>query len=63
MTERDPLHKEKILRRFVFDRMACWKRRLHSEHGPGTFRDENGASRIAVREGGEYGAVGKIFTF
>ena len=30
---------------------------------PRTFRYENGATRIAVREGGEYGAVGKIFTF
>ena len=30
---------------------------------PRTFRYEDGASRIAVREGGDYGAVGKIFTF
>jgi hypothetical protein len=37
----------------------CWKRPLPSELAPGP----SGASRIAVREGGDYGAVGKIFTF
>ena len=30
---------------------------------PRTFRYENGGQQIAVREGGQYGAVGKIFTF
>ena len=30
---------------------------------PRTFRYENGGRQIAVREGGQYGAVGKIFTF
>ena len=30
---------------------------------PRTFRYENGGEQIAVREGGQYGAVGKIFTF
>ena len=30
---------------------------------PRTFRYENGARQIAVREGGDYGAVGKIITF
>jgi hypothetical protein len=30
---------------------------------PRTFRYENGGLRIAVREGGQYGAVGKTFSF
>ena len=30
---------------------------------PRTFRYENGGRQIAVREGGDYGAVGKIITF
>jgi hypothetical protein len=63
MTERDPLHKEKILRRFVFDRYGMLEETFVFGVRPRTFRYENGASRIAVREGGEYGAVGKIFTF
>ena len=63
MTERDPLHKEKILRRFVFDRYGMLEETFAFGARPRTFRYENGASRIAVREGGEYGAVGKIFTF
>ena len=63
MTERDPFHKEKILRRFVFDRYGMLEETFAFGARPRTFRYENGASRIAVREGGEYGAVGKIFTF
>jgi hypothetical protein len=63
MTEHDPLHNEKILRRFVFDRYGMLEETFAFGARPRTFRYENGASRIAVREGGEYGAVGKIFTF
>jgi hypothetical protein len=54
MTERDSRVQEKVLRRFIFDRYG-----LLDE----IFRYENGGRQIAVREGGDYGAVGKIFTF
>lgn len=63
MTERDPVHHEKVIRRFVFDRYGMLEETFAFGARPRTFRYENGASRIAVREGGEYGAVGKIFTF
>ncbi|HZK30896.1 MAG TPA: hypothetical protein VFC43_06660 [Methanoregula sp.] len=63
MTERDPFRNEKVLRRFVFDRYGMLEETFAFGARPRTFRYENGASRIAVREGGEYGAVGKIFTF
>ncbi len=63
MTERDPIRQEKILRRFVFDRYGMLEETFAFGTRPRTFRYENGAARIAVREGGEYGAVGKIFTF
>ncbi len=63
MTERDPFQKEKILRRFVFDRYGMLEETFAFGARPRTFRYKNGAARIAVREGGEYGAVGKIFTF
>jgi hypothetical protein len=63
MTERDPVRQEKVLRRFVFDRYGMLEEIFAFGARPRTFRYEDGASRIAVREGGEYGAVGKIFTF
>jgi hypothetical protein len=63
MTERDPRRQEKILRRFVFDRFGMLEETFASGGRPRTFRYENGARQIAVREGGDYGAVGKIFTF
>lgn len=63
MTERDPVRQEKVLRRFVYDRYGMLEETFAFGARPRTFRYENGASRIAVREGGEYGAVGKIFTF
>ena len=63
MTERDPLHPEKILRRFVFDRYGMLEERFAFGECPRTFRYEDGARQIAVREGGDYGAVGKIITF
>ena len=63
MTERNPLHREKILRRFVFDPYGMLEETFSFGQSPRTFRYENGGEQIAVREGGQYGAVGKIFTF
>ena len=63
MTERDPLRQDKILRRFVFDKYGMLEETFASGGRPRTFRYENGARQIAVREGGDYGAVGKIITF
>ena len=63
MTERDPLRQEKILRRFIFDRYGMLEETFAFGTRPRTFRFENGARQIAVREGGDYGAVGKIITF
>jgi hypothetical protein len=63
MTERDPLHREKIFRRFVFDLYGMLEETFSFGQSPRTFRYENGGQQIAVREGGQYGAVGKIFTF
>jgi hypothetical protein len=63
MTERDPLRQDKILRRFVFDRYGMLEETFAFGTRPRTFRFENGARQIAVREGGDYGAVGKIITF
>ncbi len=63
MTEHDPGNKEKILRRFIFDPNGMLEETFSFGRSPRTFRYENGGLRIAVREGGQYGAVGKIFTF
>jgi hypothetical protein len=63
MTERDPLRQEKILRRFVFDRYGMLEETSGFGERPRTFRYENGGRQIAVREGGDYGAVGKILSF
>jgi len=63
MTERDPSRKDKILRRFVFDQNGMLEETFSFGQRPRTFRYENGGQQIAVREGGQYGAVGKIFTF
>jgi hypothetical protein len=63
MTERDPRRQDKILRRFVFDRYGMLEETFAFGTRPRTFRYENGARQIAVREGGDYGAVGKIITF
>ncbi len=63
MTERDPRRQEKILRRFVFDRYGMLEETFAFGQSPRTFRYENGGRQIVVREGGDYGAVGKIFTF
>jgi len=63
MTERDPRREEKILRRFVFDKYGMLEETFAFGERPRTFRYEDGGRRIAVREGGEYGAVGKIIIF
>jgi hypothetical protein len=63
MTERDPARQDRILRRFIFDRMGMLEESFSSGSRPRTFRFEQGCQVIAVREGGEYGQVGKTFTF
>jgi hypothetical protein len=63
MTERDPLRTDKILRRFMFDRNGMLEETFSFGQSPRTFRYEDGGRRIVVREGGDYGAVGKTFTF
>jgi hypothetical protein len=63
MTEHDPSRREKILRRFMFDQNGMLEETFSFGQRPRTFRYENGGQQIAVREGGQYGAVGKIFTF
>ena len=63
MTERDPTNPDRILRRFVFDRMGMLEESFSHGSRPRTFRYEQGGFQIAVREGGEYGQVGKTFTF
>jgi hypothetical protein len=63
MTERDPRRQEKILRRFIFDRYGMLEETFAFGGRPRTFRYENGGRQVAVREGGDYGAVGKIISF
>jgi len=63
MTEHDPAHPEKVLRRFIFDRMGMLEETFSFGSRPRTFRYEQGCRIITVREGGEYGQVGKVFTF
>jgi hypothetical protein len=63
MTERDPGSQNKILRRFMFDRYGMLEENFSFGQRPRTFRYEEGGGQIAVREGGQYGAVGKIFAF
>ncbi|MDO8874308.1 MAG: hypothetical protein Q7V05_16515 [Methanoregula sp.] len=63
MTEHDPTRPDRILRRFVFDRMGMLEETFSYGSRPRTFRYEQGCQMIAVREGGEYGQVGKTFTF
>jgi len=63
MKECDPSRPDRILRRFVFDRYGMVEETFAFGRRPRTFRYEAGGQRIAVREGGDYGAVGKLFTF
>ena len=63
MTERDIIVNEKILRRFIFDKNGMLEETFSFGQRPRTFRYENGGRQIAVREGGQFGAVGKTITF
>jgi hypothetical protein len=63
MTECDPSAQGRVLRRFVFDSYGMLEETFAFGGRPRTFKYEAGASRIAVREGGDYGQVGKLFTF
>lgn len=63
MIERDPARRETILRRFLFDRYGMLEEPFSFGQRPRTFRYEDGGRKIAVREGGQYGAVAKTFTF
>jgi len=63
MTENDPARPNKILRRFVFDNFGMLEETFAFGHPPRTFRYEAGGRQIVMREGGDYGAVGKTFTF
>jgi len=63
ITERGATVKEKILRRFIFDQNGMLEETFSFGQRPRTFRYENGGRQITVREGGQYGAVGKTFTF
>ena len=63
MTENDPRQPGKILRRFVFDNYGMLEETFSFGRPPRTFNYEPGGRQIVMREGGEYGAVGKTFTF
>lgn len=63
MTERDIRQNDKVLRRFVFDKYGMIEETFAFGHPPRTFRYEQGGMQIVMREGGDYGAVGKTFTF
>jgi len=63
MTERDIVLSDKILKRFMFDQNGMLEETFSFGQHPRTFRYESGGRQIAVREGGQYGAVSKIFTF
>jgi hypothetical protein len=63
MTECDPTSPDRILRRFVFDRMGMVEEIFTHGSRPRTFRYEQGGQQIVVREGGEYGQVGKTISF
>ena len=63
MTENDPAQPGKILRRFVFDNYGMLEETFSFGQPPRTFRYEAGGWQIVMREGGDYGAVGKTFSF
>jgi len=63
MTERDIRQNDKVLRRFTFDKYGMIEESFSFGHHPRTFRYEKGGMQIVMREGGDYGAVGKTFTF
>ena len=63
MTENDPAQPGKILRRFVFDNYGMLEETFSFGQQPRTFRYQAGGRQIVMREGGDYGAVGKTFSF
>lgn len=63
ITERDPVKRGTVLRRFLFDPYGMLEETFAFGMRARSFRYENGARQIAVREGGQYGAVGKTFSF
>ena len=63
MTENDPAQPGRILRRFVFDNYGMLEETFSFGNPPRTYRYEAGGRQIVMREGGDYGAVGKTFTF
>ncbi|MFA6364462.1 hypothetical protein [Methanoregula sp.] len=63
MTENDPAQPGKILRRCVFDNYGMIEETFSFGRPPRTFRYEAGGRQIVMREGGDYGAVGKTYSF
>ena len=63
MTENDPKSPSKILRRFVFDNYGMLEETFAFGNPPRTYRYEAGGRQIVMREGGDYGAVGKTYSF
>ena len=63
MTENDPAQPTKVMRRFVFDNYGMLEETFSFGEPPRTFRFEAGGQRIVMREGGDYGAVGKTYSF
>jgi len=63
MTENDPKAPAKILRRFVFDNLGMLEETFAFGNPPRTYRYEAGGRQIVMREGGDYGAVGKTYSF
>jgi len=63
ITENDPARPDKVLRRLVFDRQGALEETFSFGQPPRTYRYEGGGSEILMREGGDYGAVSKTFTF
>jgi hypothetical protein len=63
ITENDPVQPQKVLRRCVFDRYGMLEETFAYGRRPRTYRYEAGGQRIVMREGGDYGAVGKTYSF
>jgi uncharacterized protein YheU (UPF0270 family) len=63
ITENDPARPDKVLRRLVFDRQGALEETFSFGQPPRTYRYGGGGSEIVMREGGDYGAVSKSFTF
>ena len=63
MTENDPAQPGKILLWFVFDNYGMLEETFSFGQPPRTFRYEAGWLGYCDAEGGDYGAVGKTFSF